>query len=116
MVLAKPEPQPQFAQSTRMLLEFACFLRIQTHASKPCLDLAENIAKPVQVFGGVFELAKSFLLLRLEPADAGRFFEDRAAIAWARLKERIDPPLLDDAVCRRAGPAAKEQFANVLEA
>ena len=64
----------------------------------------------------MFEFAECFQFLGLEAADACCLFKDGPAIAVARLQKRIDPPLLDDAISRRASPAAKKQIFDILEA
>src|SRR5207244_9501555 len=79
-------------------------------------DFRVNVAEPPQVVRRLLELSQRLDPFRLEAADAGRLFEDGPAVARARLENRVHPPLLDDAVVRGAGAAAKEQVADVAQA
>src|SRR5262245_65478333 len=113
--LAQAQADPQVAQPTRVLLVLARLLGVEAHAPEPGLDLAEDVAQAGQVLGRVLELAEGLDLLGLESTDPGRLFDDRPAVAGARLEDRVHTSLLDDAIVGGAGATAKEQLADVLE-
>src|SRR5262245_43381450 len=113
--LADPHPEPQLAQPASVFLVFPRLFGVQTHAAETRLDFGVDVAKPGQVFGRVLELPERLDLLRLESADAGRFFENGPAVARAGLENRIHSPLFDDAVMRGTGAAAEKQLADVTQ-
>jgi len=84
-------------------------------------DFFENVEYARQILLRACELGLSQAFLRLEPSDAGRFFDDAAAILRFVAKDLRDASLLDDSrnspgltrfrgrdpVCRATAPSCR---------
>ena len=78
------------------------------HGLELLLDLVDDVLHTGQILVDAFELAER-LLLRLEPTDAGRLFEDGAGIFVEDCRRTVDFSLGDDAAVVVAQAAAEEE-------
>ena len=79
-------------------------------------DFFQDVEHARQVLLGAFELGFGQPLARLVLADAGGFFDDRAAVGRLVGKNLADAALLDDGVAFRPEAGAHEQVLDVAQA
>ncbi len=103
-------------QLIAQLLIAPCFCRLPLERAALLLDLEHDVvdAREVQLRG--FQLELSGPAPRFVLRDAGRFFDQLAAIGWARAEDHPDLALLDDRVGLRAESRVHEQVVDVPQA
>jgi hypothetical protein len=114
-IFPRSEPDPQL---TEAIVVFLALLGLGCLNSE-CAELSLKPTEPILRTGDIRfdrdELAKSFGLPCLEPADPGCLIKYFAAIARGCLKEFIHPTLSDDRVASRSGTAPQKYFLEVFE-
>ncbi len=79
-------------------------------------DFLENVVHAVQIQLGIFQARFRQPLLGFEFRDAGRFFENRAAIGGTAAQDLANASLLDESVGFGAQSCAHEEFLNIAQA
>ena len=90
--------RPQMLQPRGALAVAPGLAGLRAHAAEPAFDLVDDVGEAEQILLDALQPPRGRGLLGLEPADAGRLFEDQPAVAGRRLQQHVDLALLDDAV------------------
>ena len=104
------------AQRRMQFLEPTRLASLDAQAADTAAAFLQQIGDPREVLVGALEFSQRFLLLQLEPRDAGGLLEDGAPRFRIGRQHRIDAPLLHHRVATGPEPGVEQHVAHVLEA
>ncbi len=113
--IGQPDLRPQFLQAVGVFLVAPGLGGLGADAPQAAFDFVDDVGQPQQVLLDPLQPPQGFDLLGLEAADAGRLFEDHAAVAGRGLQQHVDFALLDDAVGFGGQAGAGQQVADVAQ-